>query len=59
MLIRPERQLAHADQNSIRAVYNAAEYLEERQQMMQWYADHLDALASGSNVVTIKRKAKG
>jgi integrase len=52
-----ERQLAHADKNSIRAVYNAAEYIEERQQMMQWWADHLDALAAGSNVVSM-RKAK-
>jgi integrase len=43
-----ERQLAHADRNSIRAVYNAAEYLEERRLMMQWWADHLDALASAA-----------
>lgn len=41
-----ERQLAHADRNAIRAVYNAAEYLDERTRMMQWWANHLDELAS-------------
>ena len=39
-----ERQLAHVDNNSIRATYNYAEYLEERRLMMQWWADHLDNL---------------
>ena len=50
-----ERQLAHADRNSIRAVYNAAEYLEERKQMMQWWADRLDSLVAADNVVSLKR----
>lgn len=49
-----ERQLAHADRNAIRAVYNAAEYLEERRQMMQWWADRLDALATAENVVSLR-----
>jgi hypothetical protein len=31
-------------------VYNKAVYLPQRKVMMQWYADHLDELASG-NVV--------
>lgn len=44
-----ERQLAHADRNKIRAVYNAAEYLAERRTMMQWWADRLDALAAEAN----------
>jgi integrase len=39
-----ERQLAHIDRNRIRAVYNAAEYLPVRRQMMQWWADYLDKL---------------
>jgi hypothetical protein len=49
-----ERQLAHADRNAIRAVYNAAEYLDERVEMMQWWADRLDTLAKAENVVSIK-----
>lgn len=52
-----ERQLAHADKNSIRAVYNAAEYIEERKQMMQWWADRLDSLAGTENVVSLKARA--
>jgi integrase len=39
-----ERQLAHGEQNSIRAAYNYAEYLPERRKMMQWWADYLDKL---------------
>lgn len=41
-----ERQLAHADKNAIRAVYNAAEYLEERKKMMRWWANYLKVLAA-------------
>lgn len=40
-----ERQLAHAERNTIRAAYNHAEYLPERRKMMQWWADWLDGLA--------------
>ena len=39
-----ERQLAHSERDQVRAAYNRANYLEERKQMMQWYADHLDEL---------------
>jgi integrase len=42
-----ERQLAHAEGDSVRAAYNYAEYLPERRQMMQWYADYLDGLRRG------------
>jgi integrase len=47
-----ERQLAHGEENSVRAAYNYAEYLPERVKMMQSWADYLDALklgASGNN----------
>jgi integrase len=39
-----ERQLAHADRDPIRAVYNYAEHLPERKKMMQSWADYLDGL---------------
>ena len=42
-----ERQLAHADDNGVRAAYNYAEYLPERRKMMQAWADWLDALRDG------------
>jgi integrase len=54
-----ERQLAHAEKDEIRAVYNAAQYLPERRRMMQWWADRLDALASADNVVAIPRRSAG
>lgn len=40
-----ERQLAHSERNKVRAAYNHAQYLPERRQMMQWWADYLDQLA--------------
>ena len=42
-----ERQLAHVQQNRVRASYNKAEYLDGRIRMMQAYADHLDELSAG------------
>ena len=39
-----EKQLAHQERNKVRGAYNHAEYLEERTDMMQWYADYLDKL---------------
>lgn len=39
-----ERQLAHAERNSVRAAYNYAEHLDIRREMMQAWADYLDEL---------------
>jgi integrase len=39
-----ERQLAHSEQNGVRAAYNYAEHLPLRRKMMQAWADYLDAL---------------
>ena len=52
-----ERQLAHCERNDVRGAYNRAEYLDERRKMMQWYADKLDELARGGDVVPFKRAA--
>lgn len=52
-----ERQLAHGDADEIRDTYNHATYLEQRREMMQAWADSVDALCLGGNVVSIKRKA--
>ena len=52
-----ERQLAHGDSDEIRGTYNHADYLEKRRGMMQAWADSIDALCNGANVVSIKRKA--
>ncbi|UUC83455.1 tyrosine-type recombinase/integrase [Stutzerimonas stutzeri] len=50
-----ERQLAHGDNDEIRDTYNHATYLEQRREMMQAWADSIDALCAGANVVSIKR----
>lgn len=41
-----ERQLAHGERNKIRAAYNHAQYLPERREMMQWWADFLDRVVA-------------
>jgi integrase len=46
-----ETQLAHVDKNSIRGTYNHAKYLDGRREMLQWYADYMDNLEHGGNVV--------
>ncbi|CDH24586.1 tyrosine-type recombinase/integrase [Xenorhabdus bovienii] len=46
-----EAQLAHVDKNSIRGTYNHAQYLDGRREMLQWYADYMDALERSENVV--------
>jgi len=40
-----ERQLAHKERNTVRASYNQAQYLAERRDMMQQWADLVDGLA--------------
>lgn len=37
-----EAQLAHATGGSVRGIYNHAQYIEKRKEMMQWWADWLD-----------------
>jgi integrase len=51
-----ERQLAHAERNKVRAAYNRAQYLTDRRKMMQAWADYLDQLRAGANVLAFKRK---
>src|SRR4051812_30435643 len=43
-----ERQLAHQERNKVRAAYHRAEYLPERREMMQRWADHLAELTTSS-----------
>lgn len=50
-----ESQLARTSENKIRATYNKAQYIEQRRQMMQDWADSIDALEAGANVVAFKR----
>lgn len=54
-----ELQLAHAERNKVRAAYNRAQRIAERRKMMQAWADYLDALRTGGNVVPARRDASG
>ncbi|MGH8589832.1 MAG: tyrosine-type recombinase/integrase [Gammaproteobacteria bacterium] len=47
-----ERQLAHGERDAVRAAYYA-EHLPERRRMMQAWADYLDGLKSGAEVVPL------
>jgi len=50
-----ELQLAHEERNEVRAAYNRAQRLEERRKMMQFWADYLDELRLGTNVIPFRR----
>jgi integrase len=52
-----ERQLAHGERNTVRAAYNYAEYLPERKKMMQQWADYLDGLKTGGEIIQIRQRA--
>jgi integrase len=52
-----ERQLAHAERDKVRASYNQAEYMPERRQLMNQWADTLDALKAGAEIVPLRKAA--
>jgi integrase len=51
-----ERQLCHMPRDQVRAAYNRAQYLDERRRMMQAWADYLDSLKTGAEVLLFKQK---
>jgi integrase len=51
-----ERQLAHREKKVVRA-YDQGERLEPRRKIMQGWADYLDGLTAGANVVNMKAAA--
>lgn len=52
-----ERQLAHSPRDQVRAAYNRAQYLDERRRMMQSWADYLDGLKAGAQIIPFHRQA--
>jgi integrase len=52
-----ERQLAHGERNKVSAAYNFAEHLPERRKMMQQWADYLDKLKAGAEVIPLHGNA--
>lgn len=54
-----EKALAHEERNRVRAAYHRSEYIEQRRKLMQWWADLLDQLESGADIVPIGRAVEG
>jgi integrase len=50
-----EAQLAHAVKDSLGRAYNRTEFLEQRRKMLQTWADYLDRLREGAEVIPIRR----
>lgn len=48
-----ERALAHKDRDAVRAAYHRGTHWNERVEMAQWWADYLDQLRIGADVVPI------
>lgn len=52
-----EAQLAHSVPDELGTSYNRTQFLDQRRQMMQTWADYLDRLRAGAQVVPIKGRA--
>ena len=51
-----ERALAHQDPDPVRRAYARGVFWKERVEMAEWWADYLDRLKAGGEVVPMKRK---
>lgn len=51
-----ELQLAHQERNEVSAAYNHATYLKERRAMMCDWANHLDKLRRGADVIPLAQR---
>lgn len=49
-----ELQLAHSEKDKVSSAYNYAEYLAPRAKMLQAWADYLDGIKAGGDVVNLK-----
>ena len=53
-----EAQLSHSLKSKVESAYNRASYFEERASMIQEWADYLDSLKAGAEIIPImKQKA--
>ncbi|MBB4196688.1 integrase [Rhodoblastus sphagnicola] len=53
-----ERALAHQDPDPVRRAYARGVFWQERVEMAQWWADYLDRLKAGGEVVPLKKRAE-
>lgn len=49
-----EASLAHADKNEVRRIYNRANYLEQRRDMMNWWGDFVEQASQGNVSLSAK-----
>ncbi|SEQ45402.1 tyrosine-type recombinase/integrase [Giesbergeria anulus] len=52
-----EAQLAHGKSGPLGSAYDRAEYMEQRRAMMQTWADYLDRLRTGADIIPLHSKA--
>ena len=52
-----EHQLAHRVPDALGTAYNRTKFLKERRAMMQQWADYLDRLKAGAEVITLPQRA--
>lgn len=50
-----EAQLAHSVKDSLGRAYNRTEFVDQRRAMMQTWADYLDTLRKGADVIPLKK----
>lgn len=49
-----EAQSAHVENNAVRRAYARADFWDERVKMMTWWADRLDVMRRGGEVVSLR-----
>ena len=52
-----EAQLAHSKRGPLGGAYDRADYMMQRLQMMQVWADYLDKLRAGADIIPLYRQA--
>jgi hypothetical protein len=50
-----ELQLSHTVKGKVESAYDSAIYLEERIFLMQWWADYLDSLKNGAQIIPFNK----
>jgi integrase len=53
-----EAQLAHSVRDNLGRAYNRTEFVEQRRKMLQTWADYLDQLRRGADVVPLKKRKR-
>jgi len=51
-----EKALAHEERNRVRAAYHRSEYIEQRRDLMQWWADFLQQMEHGTEIIPIRKE---